>query len=110
MNFKFLKKPNCDKQFGFLQNERKTQMNIIKIDTDKFKTIQAEFYLTFKIEKKDLSKNALLLLVLKRGCKKYENQLIINKKLENMYGANLNMRNSKNWRLLYRSNLYKFNF
>lgn len=64
-------------------------LNLIK--TDKFKSNLLSYYFIRPLKRKEVTKNALLPLVLKRGTKKYPNNLEIEKKLEEMYGANLNV-------------------
>ena len=62
-------------------------MNIKKIENDKFKTNQVAMFLTIPITKENMTKNAILPKVLKRGTNNLKTQLEINKKLEDMYGA-----------------------
>lgn len=62
-------------------------MKIKKIETKKFKTNVYALYLTIPLTKENVTYNALIPTVLKRGCKKYNNQLEISKKLEEMYDA-----------------------
>lgn len=58
-----------------------------KIETKKFKTNVYALYLTIPLTKENVTYNALIPTVLKRGCEKYNNQLEISKKLEEMYDA-----------------------
>lgn len=62
-------------------------MKIRKIETKKFKTNVYALYLTIPLTKENVTYNALIPTVLKRGCEKYNNQLEISKKLEEMYDA-----------------------
>lgn len=62
-------------------------MKIKKIETKKFKTNVYALYLTIPLTKENVTYNALIPTVLKRGCEKYNNQLEISKKLEEMYDA-----------------------
>ena len=62
-------------------------MKIRKIETKKFKTNVYALYLTIPLTKENATYNALIPTVLKRGCEKYNNQLEISKKLEEMYDA-----------------------
>ncbi len=62
-------------------------MKIKKIETKKFKTNVYALYLTISLTKENVTYNALIPTVLKRGCEKYNNQLEISKKLEEMYDA-----------------------
>lgn len=64
-------------------------LNLIK--TNKFKSNLISFYFLRPLSKKEVTKNALLPLVLKRGTKEYDNNLKIQKKLEENYGANLSI-------------------
>lgn len=62
-------------------------MKIRKIETKRFKTNVYALYLTIPLTKENVTYNALIPTVLKRGCEKYNNQLEISKKLEEMYDA-----------------------
>lgn len=62
-------------------------MKIKKIETKKFKNNVYALYLTIPLTKENVTYNALIPTVLKRGCEKYNNQLEISKKLEEMYDA-----------------------
>lgn len=64
-------------------------LNLIK--TNKFKSNLISFYFLRPLSKEEVTKNALLPLVLKRGTKEYDNNLKIQKKLEENYGANLSI-------------------
>ena len=66
-------------------------MKIRKIETKKFKTNVYALYLTLPLTKENVTYNALIPTVLKRGCEKYNNQLEISKKLEEMYDATLGL-------------------
>lgn len=57
------------------------------INTDKFKTNLFSVFLTMPLNRNDVTKNALLTAVLRRGTSLMPTQEIINKKLEEMYGA-----------------------
>ena len=57
------------------------------IDTDKFKTNLFSVFLTMPLNRNDVTKNALLTAALRRGTSLMPTQEIINKKLEEMYGA-----------------------
>lgn len=58
-----------------------------KIDNDKFKTNLIAVFLTTKLERKNVTKNALISSILRRGSMKLQTQEEISKKLEEMYGA-----------------------
>ncbi|HLR21038.1 MAG TPA: insulinase family protein [Tissierellaceae bacterium] len=64
-------------------------LNLIK--TDKFKSNLLSFYFTRPLIRKEVTLNALLPLVLKRGTRNYPTKLDIEKKLEENYGANLSI-------------------
>ena len=57
------------------------------IKNDKFKTNLICIMLTEPLKRDTVTKNALIPLLLKRGCKNYPSQSEISKKLEEMYGA-----------------------
>ena len=59
------------------------------IKTDKFKTNLIAIMSTTKLNRENVTKNALIPTVLKRGTKNLKTQEEINKKLEEMYGASL---------------------
>ena len=63
-------------------------MNII--DTHGFKTNLYAIFITTPLSKENVTINSLVPAVLRRGTKNYPNQLEINKKLEEMYGASFN--------------------
>ena len=58
-----------------------------KINTNKFKTNLFAIFLSTKLERETVTKNALLTAILRRGSKNYHTQDLISKKLEEMYGA-----------------------
>ena len=57
------------------------------INTKKFKTNLIAIFLSTPLTRENVTKNAVLSSVLRRGCEKYKTQEEINKKLEEMYGA-----------------------
>ncbi|MBQ2938297.1 MAG: insulinase family protein [Clostridia bacterium] len=57
------------------------------IQTDKFKTNLIAIMLTTKLDKQNVTRNALIPAVLRRGTASLKTQEEINKKLEDMYGA-----------------------
>lgn len=61
------------------------KLHIIK--TEKFKTNLIAVMLTTKLDRKNITKNALIPAVLRRGTKFMQTQEEINKKMEDMYGA-----------------------
>lgn len=58
-----------------------------RINTNKFKTNLFAIFLTTKLKRETVTKNALLAAVLRRGTKNLTTQEEISKQLENMYGA-----------------------
>ncbi len=64
-------------------------LNFIK--TDKFKSNLLSYYFLRPLTKEEVTKNALLPLVLKRGTEEYDTNLKIQKKLEENYGASLSI-------------------
>lgn len=65
----------------------KQGVTIHKIETNKFKTNLFAIFLTIKLNRENVTKNALLTAVLRRGTQKLPTQEEISKNLENMYGA-----------------------
>lgn len=59
------------------------------IQTPKFKTNLIAVFMSIPLNKEDVTKNALIPAVLKRGCQRLKTQEEISIELENMYGANL---------------------
>lgn len=59
------------------------------IQTPKFKTNLIAVFMSVPLNKEDVTKNALIPAVLKRGCQSLKTQEAISIELENMYGANL---------------------
>lgn len=60
------------------------------INRDTFKTDLTCITLTVPLTRDNVTKNALIPLMLRRGTTKFQSQYELNKALENMYGANLN--------------------
>ena len=73
----------------YKQTEIKKGIKIHTIKTDKFKTNLIAIMLTTKLNRENVTKNALIPAVLRRGTKNLTTQEEINKKLEEMYGASL---------------------
>ena len=65
-------------------------MESTKLKTNKFKTNLCSIFLTLPLRKDTVTKNALLVSVLRRGFDKLKTQEEISKKLEEMYGAGFN--------------------
>ena len=73
----------------YKQIEIKKGIKLNVIQTNKFKTNLIAIMLTTKLDRENVTKNALIPAVLKRGTKTLKTQEEINKKLEEMYGASL---------------------
>lgn len=65
------------------------------INTDKFKSTLINFSLIRPLSSEEASLNALVPAVLKRGTMNYKTYMDVQKKLESLYGANLNLDVSK---------------
>ncbi len=65
------------------------------ITTDKFKTNLISIYIIRPLKKDEVTKNALIPLILRQGSHKYKSSLDIQRKLEDLYGANLSIDVSK---------------
>lgn len=65
----------------------KQGITLHKINTDKFKTNLIAIFLTTKLNRENVTKNALISSILRRGTKSLPSQEEISKKLEEMYGA-----------------------
>ena len=73
----------------YKQIEIKKGIKLHTIKTEKFKTNLIAIMLTTKLNRENVTKNALVPAVLRRGTKNLTTQEEINKKLEEMYGASL---------------------
>lgn len=73
----------------YKQTEIKKGIKLHTIKTEKFKTNLIAIMLTKKLNRENVTKNALVPAVLRRGTKNLTTQEEINKKLEEMYGASL---------------------
>lgn len=73
----------------YKQTEIKKGIKLHTIKTEKFKTNLITIMLTTKLNRENVTKNALVPAVLRRGTKNLTTQEEINKKLEEMYGASL---------------------
>ena len=68
----------------------KNGINLHIIDTDKFKTNLISVFLTKKLTRENVTKEALIPAVLRLGTNKIKTQKELSKKLEEMYGADFN--------------------
>ena len=73
----------------YKQTEIKKGIKLHTIKTEKFKTNLIAIMLTTQLNRENVTKNALVPAVLRRGTKNLTTQEEINKKLEEMYGASL---------------------
>lgn len=80
---------NLDLRCERIQIKSGINLNLIK--TDKFKSNLLSFYFLRPLTREEVTKNALLPLVLKRGTMELKTNLEIQKKLEENYGANLSV-------------------
>ena len=71
----------------YKENEIKKGIKLHKICTDKFKTNLIAVFLTTKLTRENVTKNALISTILRRGSKNMTSQEEISKKMEEMYGA-----------------------
>lgn len=69
--------------------EIKKGVKLHLINTEKFKTNLIAIMLSTKLDRKNVTKNALIPAVLRRGTQNLKTQEDINKRLEEMYGASL---------------------
>lgn len=72
---------------NYIKKEVKQGINLHNINTNKFKTNLYAVFLATPLNRENVTKNALLTAVLRRGTKNIESQVLISKKLEEMYGA-----------------------
>ncbi len=68
----------------------KEGINLHIINTNKFKTNLLAVFLTTPLNREDVTKNALIPMVLRRGSKELTNLEKISNKLDEMYGADFN--------------------
>lgn len=72
---------------NYIKQNIKPGITFHKINTNKFKTNLFSIFITTKLERENVTKNALLTAILRRGTKKMPTQELISQNLENMYGA-----------------------
>lgn len=94
-------KVNKRNRGGFFLNIEKIRINLGNginlniIKDNKFKSNLLTYYFVRELNRRDSTRNTLLTSVLKRGNRELENTLELEKKLEEMYGANLSIGISK---------------
>ena len=72
---------------NYKEKEIKQGIKFHTIDTNKFKTNLMAVFLTTKLNRENVTKNALVSTVLRRGSKNMQTQEDISKQMEEMYGA-----------------------
>ena len=71
----------------YKQIELKKGIKLHTINTDKFKTNLIAIFMTTKLERENVTKNAVISATLRRGSKSMPSQEEISKQMEEMYGA-----------------------
>lgn len=71
----------------YQENELKQGIKLHTIKTDKFKTNLVAVFLTTELNRQNVTKNALISMILRRGSKKMTTQEEISRQMEEMYGA-----------------------
>lgn len=71
----------------YKEKEIKKGIKVHLIQTDKFKTNLVAIFLSLPIKREDVTKNALITAILRRGSKNMPTMAEINQNLEEMYGA-----------------------
>lgn len=71
----------------YKQTELKKGIKLHTINTDKFKTNLIAVFMTTKLNRKNVTKNAVISAILRRGSKTMPSQEEISKQMEEMYGA-----------------------
>ncbi len=71
----------------YKQTELKKGIKLHTIDTDKFKTNLIAVFMTTKLSRENVTKNAVISALLRRGSKTMPSQEEISKQMEEMYGA-----------------------
>ena len=74
----------------YSKKELKNGISLHLINTDKFKTNLIAMFLSTSLTRENVTKNAVLSSVLRRGTQNLKTQEDISKKLEEMYGAEFN--------------------
>ena len=71
----------------YKQTELKKGIKLHSIKTDKFKTNLIAVFLTTNLTRENVTKNAVISAILRRGSKTMPSQEEISKQMEEMYGA-----------------------
>ena len=72
---------------NYSKTEIKKGITIHNIKTNKFKTNLFAVFLATPLSRENVTKNALITAILRRGTQNIKSQDLISKKLEEMYGA-----------------------
>ena len=72
---------------NYQKNEIKEGINLHIIQSNKFKTNLISIFFTLPLQKENVTKEALISAILRRGSKKYQTAKQISIALEEMYGA-----------------------
>ena len=73
---------------NYEKDEIKEGITLHQITTEKFKTNLCAVFLATPLKRETITKNSLIASVLRRGSNNFKTQELINKELEEMYGAN----------------------
>ena len=72
---------------SYVSKEVKKGVMLHNITTNKFKTNLYAMFLAIPLDRENITKEALIAAVLRRGTQNLKSQDLISKKLEEMYGA-----------------------
>ena len=70
-------------------------VNVNFIHTDKFKTNQISVNFITQMDKSSAHLNAMIPVILLRGCRKYPTQSELNRRLQYLYSADIDTKNTK---------------
>lgn len=73
----------------FIFNKITEEVNIINVPADRFKTSEISISMVLPLKKETASVNALTAYLLSRSCAKYPDFTLLNRKLDELYGASL---------------------
>lgn len=92
----FASQKGMGQSMNYNKENIKEGITLHKINTTKFKTNLFAIFVTTPLTRADVTKNALISAVLRRGTNNYKSQDIISKELEDMYGASFDCGIDKN--------------
>ena len=72
------------------------KVNVNYIKTDKFKTNLISFDFIAPVDEKTVAFNAMIPLILLRGCRNYPSQAELNKRMQYLYSVDIGTKNDKN--------------